>query len=202
MAVPILSLAQSQYARRVHEFLDASGLKLSLMHLYRRDIPAEADNLRRDGKTHPNGVSFDVFRAADLAPEKYPHSGFEALDPTDHVLFARADDEVVGWTFLTHGKPAYVQPVETTLRFRGLYIWNLWVDPEYRQGGIASALINEGLRFGRSALDAERAFAIVSVLNGPSKSVFEGRDFDPVRKAVYCRVADTEWRSSLLRSSA
>ncbi|WP_267639729.1 GNAT family N-acetyltransferase [Haloarchaeobius amylolyticus] len=197
MDVPIWNLTRTTYGRRFYEFLESRGLKLSLMHLYRKDLGAEPPG------EPPAGVSLSVHEAATV-PE-WPDEQFESLAAEDHVVLARLgktdvdDGKVVGWVFLTTDRAKHVEPLETTVRFDGVYVWRLWVEPEYRERGIASALVAEGTRFAREELGCATATAFIAVDNQPSRWVFESRGFTEATPARYVGLFGWEHRSELLR---
>ncbi|WP_439026568.1 GNAT family N-acetyltransferase [Haloarchaeobius sp. DT45] len=201
MAIPVWNLTRTSYGRRVYEFLESLGLKLSLMHGYRKDLGEEP-------APEPLGsVSLSVHEAATVPV--WPDSDFEALAAEDHVILARKTgdgapdgvESVIGWVFLTTDRSKHVEPLATTLHFDDAYVWRLWVDPAHRERGIASALVAEATRFANETLDADTATAFIAVDNQPSKWVFESNGFVQSAPARYVRLFGREWRSESLRAN-
>jgi len=78
--------------------------------------------------------------------------------------------------------------------FDGAYLRRVYVDPDERQRGVASALVETACGLARE-VGAGRATALVARDNVPSRALFESHDFDVVRDRRYVRVGPLTHRS-------
>jgi GNAT superfamily N-acetyltransferase len=98
------------------------------------------------------------------------------------------DGPVVGYLFVSADEPIFVHPLETELDFEGAYVRRVFVDPDYRQRGIATALVADARRVARERFDASEAHALIAPDNRPSQWVFEANGFRRVHEYDYARV--------------
>jgi len=96
---------------------------------------------------------------------------------------------------------AYVQEIERNMQFDGLYIYKLFVSPEFRNRGLAKMMINtaveEALR--RREGQLRKVHALVEIDNAPSRRAFAAMGFVPTKQLLYLRLG--KWRRLKIRST-
>ena len=99
---------------------------------------------------------------------------------------------MVGYQTLSLDRAVYVPPVEREIDHEA-YLWGLYVEPAYRNRGIATALIRKALDVARER-GCERAHSLVAVDNAPSQRALASNGFEPVREVSYYRLFGLERR--------
>ncbi len=110
------------------------------------------------------------------------------LSDQDRIVAAIADDRVVGVQPITIDRPFYVDPLKRTIDFSGAYFWGLYVAPEWRRRGVATALIARALSFIADRTSQMRVQTLVGIDNAPSKDVLTGVGFERKRVRSYYRL--------------
>lgn len=185
--VPLWRLTRNRFGKRLHTALDAVGVTVSRLYEYRAPLPAA------DTASTPDGVTI---RPADPAPLSASVPTDELID-TEAVLAAFDGDDggdtPVGYLFVSVDAAVPVPELRTTMPFDGGYVRRLYVDPDHRQRGIATALVDaaKGHAVDRGA---DAVVALVAVDNRPSQWVFESRGFERVARHAYDRLYGLERR--------
>ncbi|WP_335999050.1 GNAT family N-acetyltransferase [Halorientalis halophila] len=187
MKNPLVRVTRSEHAQRAYDALAELGITAAKMDQYVRDLDAVPE------PTAPAGVELDCQRAGDL--DRTEADTFVEPAPIDRVVTARDGDDLLGYLFVSHNRPVYVEALDAERLFDGAYLWRLYVDPDARNRGIATALVTRGLREAASQ-GAERASALVAMDNTPSKRVFAANGFEPNERVNYYRLFGFERRSS------
>ena len=185
MQNPLVRLTRNEYSRRLYDRLYDLGIRIAKLDQYVRDLgtvpePAEVA-----------GVTIDCRRAGEL--DRSEADAFVEPAPIDRVVTARVDGDLVGYCFLSHNRPVYVEALDSERLFDGAYLWRVFVDPDHRNRGIATALVRRALREAASR-GADRANALVAVDNLPSKRVFAANGFDPEKRVSYYHLCGFERR--------
>jgi GNAT superfamily N-acetyltransferase len=197
-------LTRNDYGRAVFDFLADHGLKVARMYGYVADLDSDPP---RDSSLDDPALELRVVDASAVEAEE--HAAFGELLPGERVVVAVdtsacveteptgretarsfAAGPVVGYLFVSAGQPVFVHPLETELRFDGAYVRRVFVEPDARQRGIATALVAESRRVARETFDASEAHALIAPDNRPSQWVFEANGFRRVHEYDYARVGD------------
>ncbi len=110
------------------------------------------------------------------------------LSDRDRIAVAVADDAIVGVQPVTVDRPFYVEPLEQAIEFNGAYFWGLYVTPEWRRRGVATALVARALSFVANETSQTRVQTLVGIDNTPSKRVLTGVGFERKRTRSYYQV--------------
>lgn len=114
--------------------------------------------------------------------------------PGEEVIAIFEDGTPRGYLFLSVDAAHQIRPLEQQLTFDGAYIRRVYVTPEYRNEGLASAMLEFALS--RSVKrGATRATALVALDNTPSRKLFERYGFDVERTHRYVRAGSLVHRS-------
>jgi ribosomal protein S18 acetylase RimI-like enzyme len=124
---------------------------------------------------------------------------FAELISDEHIVAAVSGDDVAGYLFVSVDATHHIHPLETEVSFDGGYIRRLYVDPRYRQRGLATILVQRACDH-VAADGAEQVHALVALDNRPSQWVFEANGFERTQKHSYVYVFGHSRRSvELLR---
>jgi GNAT superfamily N-acetyltransferase len=184
--LPLWRLTRNRFGKRLHAALDAAGITVSRLYEYRAPCPPDGDR-----PTPPADVTIRT-----VEPARLPAAASVAeLTDSESVLAAVDDavDELAGYCFVSAGARIPVPELRTTMSFDGGYVRRLYVAPDHRQRGIATALVDAA---GRHAADrdASGVAALVAVDNRPSQWTFEACGFEPVACHAYDRLGGLERR--------
>ncbi|WP_424019204.1 GNAT family N-acetyltransferase [Halorientalis pallida] len=185
MQNPLWRLTRNAYGRQMYEALADLGIKVAKLDQYVCDLTTVPD------PTAPAGVVIDCRRAGEL--DRSEADAFVEPAPIDRVITARIDGDLVGYCFLSHNRPVYVEALDSERLFDGAYVWRVFVDPDHRNRGIATALVSRALREAASR-GANRANALVAVDNVPSRRVFAANGFEPEKRVSYYHLFGFERR--------
>jgi GNAT superfamily N-acetyltransferase len=174
-------LVRNRHTRRLYEALKRAGVTATRMVEY----VAEGTPSARDP---PAGVEVVVRAPGEAARLDHPHA--EERRDDEHAVVARASGAPVGHLFASVDATHRIDPLERDLSVDGAYVRRVWVDPEWRGEGVASALVTRG----RLTADAARATALVAVDNRPSRRLFLACGFDERRVHTYARVGPARLR--------
>jgi ribosomal protein S18 acetylase RimI-like enzyme len=184
--LPFWRLTRNRFGKRLHAALDAAGITVSRLYEYRAPRPPDGETA-----SPPAGVTIRPAEPAGL-PNTVPTA---ELTDVETVLAAVDDatDELAGYCFVSVGSRVPVPELRTTLSFDGGYVRRLYVAPDHRQRGIATALV-DAARSHAADRDAPGTTALVAVDNRPSQWTFESRGFERVARHAYDRVGRLERR--------
>lgn len=185
-SLPVWKLLRNRYGRAVYDALGRLGVTFSRMYCY------VADRSGSSPAKSPAGVSFDVRAPDEITPPPSQDEG--PLAPDDDVVVALADGRVVGYQTLSTNRAVRVPPVGREVD-REAFLWGLYVEPDHRNRGVATALVGRALGLARER-GAERTHSLVAVDNLPSQSALESNGFEARRVISYCRLFGLEWRRS------
>ena len=184
--VPIWRLTRTAYGRRLWETLTACGITLTRLRLYRRTVLAGVA-----GSEPEPEITLTVRCGTELDR----HGMALPVASEDRLVEARADGQAVGSLVLSIDRRVRVDPLDTTLAIAGGYLWALFVEPAYRQRGIASALVAHALQVAAGKTDT--CLALVAPDNRPSQRVFEGQGFTAAGAVTHVSLPGVRWTSGL-----
>lgn len=171
MTVPVWKLTRTSLGRRVFDALADAGVVFSRLEQFERPLEGPLPE-----RSVPEGISLRVD-----APAAFSLAGRmdrPELADRDRLVAAVADDRVVGVQPVTIDRPFRVEPLERTIDFDGAYFWGIYVDPEWRRRGVATALVARALSFVAERTDRTRVQALVGADNVPSKRMLTGVGFE------------------------
>lgn len=179
-------VTRNRYGRGVYERLKRAGVTATWLTEYATDLDGSGDRER----THPD-CSIGVVDPAAVSSLDAPVA---ELEPDEDVIAATESGTPRGYLFLSVDATHRIAPLERSLSFEGAYVRRVFVAPDHRERGIASALLAAARDRARS-LGAERATVLVARDNAPSRALFESHGFVPVRERRYVRVGPFSARS-------
>lgn len=180
MTLPVWKITRTAFGRRVFDALADAGVMFSRLEQFEHalDGPFPTPSV-------PDGISLRVDTPAAFSltgrmdrPE---------LAARDRIVAAIADGRVVGVQPVTTDRPFHVHPLERTIEFDGAYFWGLYVAPEWRRRGVATALVARALSFVDERTDRTRVQTLVGLDNAPSKRVLTAAGFERERVRSYYR---------------
>lgn len=186
--VRLWRVTRNRYGRAVYDALAAIGVTGTVMYEYSRPLDG---TIQRD-RDSPDG-QFTIRRPSPerIAPIDAP---VDELHPEEEIVAAFADDVPLGYLFLSIDATLEIDPLGRTLQFEGAYVRRVFVAPDHRNRGVATAMLTAACR--RAAeLGAKRATALVALDNTPSRRLFERCGFEPRRVRRYVRVGPLSHRS-------
>jgi ribosomal protein S18 acetylase RimI-like enzyme len=178
---------RTETARRVYETLKRHGVTATQMEEYVVES-SNADQSREP----PVDIDIRVLGPPTARTHTETHTAFSELRDDERAVCAFAGDQLVGYLFLGAPNLTYhIHPLESDVEFDGGYIRRVFVAPEARNRGIATALIS------RAVSESERrgarsVHALIARDNRPSQWAFEACGFSPVRVRSYYRIGS--WR--------
>jgi ribosomal protein S18 acetylase RimI-like enzyme len=183
--LPLWRLTRNRFGKQLHATLDAVGVTVSRLYEYRVSLPPTDQRA-----TPPDGVTIRPAEPATL-PESVPTA--ELADA--ETVLAAIDDTAgpAGYLFVSVGSRVPVPELRTAVSFDGGYVRRLYVAPEHRRRGVATALVDAAKRHAADR-DAADVAALVAVDNRPSQWTFESRGFERVARHAYDRVGRLERR--------
>jgi GNAT superfamily N-acetyltransferase len=187
-------VTRNRYGRAAYEALTARGLTATWMIEYVRalDTASDPDDHRLDPDFRVEATDGSAVEPLDAPVE-------EVLDG-EQVVAAFDRDTPLGYLFVSVDAALEVVPLERSLCFDGAYIRRVYVAPEHRQRGVASALLETACHLARDR-GGSRATALVALDNRPSRWLFEKHGFEPVRDYRYLRTGPLSVRSTRHRDT-
>ncbi|WP_277542760.1 GNAT family N-acetyltransferase [Haloarcula laminariae] len=183
--VELWRLTRNRYGRACYDRLQAMGVTATVMTEYVAALSGEPG--AADGGS-PTVEACDPDRVTPLdAPT-------DDLVDGETVLAAFDGATPLGYLFYSVDATHHIHPLERDLEFEGAYLRRVYVAPEHRQRGVASALVAAACERARQQ-DARRATALVARDNVPSRALFEAHGFEAVRDRRYVRVGPFAYRS-------
>lgn len=180
-------LSRTATARRAYDWLARHGIRVSTMLLYahagavpEREPPAGATIEPFAGD--PAALPTDL--GADAAAS--PREALSGLGEFDRGLVARVDGAYAGHVVVTD-RPVEVEVLETVLDEPGAYVHRLFVAPDHRGEGLATALVAAAVRVARE-WNRNRSWALIAPDNRPSRWTFEACGFEPEERLDYGRL--------------
>ena len=177
-------LVRNPYGRAAYERLRDAGVTATLMTEYGLRLPAPAS----DRPEHD--VTTDV-----VAPDRVAAIGAPtaALQPDEVVIAALDGGSPVGYLFCSLDATHVVDPLERVRSFDGAYLRRVFVAPEHRDRGVATALVSTACEWAHER-DAGSVTALVARDNVPSRRLFERGGFEPERSHLYIRLGSISVR--------
>jgi GNAT superfamily N-acetyltransferase len=184
-------LTRNRYTRLLYERLDRIGIAFATLSLYVCDC---TDGEYDDG-TLPQAAVTKTYRQNETDRDlSEMRSVFRELRGNDLLVVAHFDDDIAGYLFVSYDRSVFVPALEASVSFDGVYLWQLYVDPKFRQRGIATNLIYHALDAARETFKATTAIALVALDNYPSRAAFESNGFDARQTLSYLRIMGFEKR--------
>jgi len=177
-------LVRNPYGRAVYEWLQDAGVTATLMTEYRlrppQPTPARPDT----------GVTTDVVAPDRVAAVEAPTAD---LRPGEVVIAAFDGEQPVGYLFCSLDATHVIEPLEREYPFDGAYLRRVFVAPDHRQRGVATALVSAACEWARQR-DADTVTALVARDNVPSRRLFEHSGFGAARSHLYIRLGSLSVR--------
>lgn len=181
--VELWRLTRNRYGRACYDRLQALGVTATVMTEYVATLDDTVDP--------PERPSLTVEQCDGGRPLDAPTA--ELID--GEVVLAAFDGETpVGYLFYSTDATHRIHPLERELTFEGAYLRRVYVAPDHRQRGVASALVATARKRARRE-GADRATALVARDNVPSRALFESHGFEAVRDRRYVRLGSLSYRS-------
>ena len=209
-------LTRNRYGRAAYDALARVGITATVMYEYVADLEDAAtdggsgtETRSRTGAETRGEVESGAETDADADARTESEYAVEVCDPStvapleapveelqsdELVVAALEDGRPRGYLFCSIDATHEIHPLERALSFEGAYIRRVFVDPDHRNRGIATAMVGETCRLARER-GAERATALVALDNSPSRALFERHGFEPRRRRRYVRVGPLSHRS-------
>lgn len=181
MTLPIWRLTRTSFGHWVFDTLASAGMMFSRLEQFEHTLGGPLPN-----PSVPDEISLRV-----EAPETVTLTGRmdrSELSDRDRIVVAVADECVVGVQPVTVDRPFYVEPLKRAIDFDGAYFWGLYVTPEWRRRGIATALVARALSFVANKTSQTHVQTLVGIDNAPSKRVLTGMGFKRKRTRSYYQV--------------
>jgi len=166
-------LTRTPTAKRLYDGLADAGLVVASLDSF---VRSTADP---PSPEHP--LSFDTVAASEWLPERIRG---EPLAPDDVIVRAREHGDTVGYCCLSD-RAVYVPELHRRMTFEGAYLWRLYVEPEARKRGIATALVQHAVGVAVDRFDAAGVTALVAPDNVPSRRTFESVGFVATERHTY-----------------
>lgn len=180
-------LTRNQYTRRVYDALKALGVTATRLYEYETTVD-DADGSRSPAL--PADTRIDRLRASEARARGLDVDFSIPVDLRDDewVVVASADGRPVARTVVTDAAAPYEDALERAVPVTGAYVRKVFVVPDRRGQGVASAALRVALLLARDDLAAETATALVAADNRPSQRLFEACGFERVAVHEYVRV--------------
>ncbi|RLM53571.1 GNAT family N-acetyltransferase [Halobellus sp. Atlit-31R] len=189
-------LTRNRYGRALYDALEGIGVTATVMYEFARAL----DGNGRDDSSECVGRGAAGEVAADRRVAVCDGEAVSSLDPPldevregEDVIGVFESDTPCGYLFLSVDDALPIHPLDRVLDFEGAYVRRVFVAPDHRGRGLATALLGEACQRA-TARGADRATALVAVDNVPSRSLFERCGFEPVRRRQYARVGPLSYR--------
>lgn len=183
--VELWRLTRNRYGRACYDRLQAMGVTATAMTEY---VAALSETPARRVESSLTIESCDGERVGPLdAPT-------DELADGEVVLGAFDGGVAVGYLFYSVDATHHINPLERELSFEGAYLRRVYVAPDHRQRGVASALVAAACERARRQ-GVDRATALVARDNVPSRALFESHGFEGVHDRRYVRVGPLSYRS-------
>ena len=178
-------LTRNRYARRLYERLAEAGFTFVTLDAYVHEHPKNAVVPKSGAPT------IEIYDHNDPAISSF---AFDGLAGDDRAVIAYLDGTIAGSLIVSGGQEVFVPALDASISFDGAYIWDVFVDPEFRQRGVATSLIRHGLATTATVFDAETAIALIAPDNTPSKRAFASNGFKPRENHSYLQIRGFERR--------
>ena len=180
-------LTRNRYTRRVYDALKTLGVTATRLYEHEAVItdvdgprssalPADTRIERlSSSQVRARGIDVDFSLPVDLRDDEW-------------VVVASVDSRPVARTVVTDAAAPYEDALERTVPVAGAYVRKVFVVPDRRGQGAASATLRAALSLARDDLDVETATALIAADNRPSQRLFETCGFERVAVHEYVRV--------------
>jgi GNAT superfamily N-acetyltransferase len=179
-------LTRNRYGRTAYDALARLGLTATVMIEYVATLEGATFD------TDDGSYSVEVCEPGRVAPLDAP---VDELRPDERVIVALEDGQPRGYCFCSIDTAHEIHPLERTIAFDGAYVRRVFVDPDHRNRGIATAVVAEACRRARE-LECRRATALVALDNSPSRRLFERHGFEPRLRRRYVRAGPFSHRAT------
>lgn len=187
VTIPIWRFTRTSFGRWLFDTLANAGVIFSRLEQFEHTL---------DGPLSDASIPEEISLRID-APETFTLAGRmerPELSDRDRIVAAVVDDRIVGVQPVTIDRPFDVGPLEQTIDFDGAYFWGLYVAPEWRRRGVATALVARALSFVAEQTSQTRVQTLVGIDNAPSKNVLTGVGFERKRVRSYYRLFRFQYR--------
>ena len=185
--VSLWRFTRNRYARAVYDALQAVGITATRMYEYQ----VRVDHHDTAGsRPAPDGVTIEVVSVSEVRARGIDLDFSLPVDLLDGelVVIASADGNPIGRMVINPGPTPYVHPLERPVTVPGAYIRKVFVVPERRGQGVASAALRAAVAHAQDEFEAEHVTALIAADNSPSQWLFESCGFERVRAHEYVRV--------------
>lgn len=180
-------LTRNQYTRRAYDALKTLGVTATQLH----EHEAVVDDID-DGRssTPPTDARIERLSASQVRARGIDIDFSIPVDLRDgeRVVIATAGGRPVARAVVTDAAAPYEDALERAVPVTGAYVRKVFVVPDRRGQGIASATLRAALSLARDDLAAETMTALVAADNRPSQRLFEACGFERVAVHEYVRV--------------
>lgn len=177
-------LVRNPYGRAVYERLRDIGVTATLISEYVARLPAPMS------EHPPHDVVTDVVEPDRVAAIGAPTA---ALRPDEVVIAALDRGSPVGYLFCSLDATHTIDPLERVCSVDGAYLRRVFVMPEHRTRGVATALVSAACEWAHER-DAGSVTALVARDNVPSRRLFERGGFEAERSHLYIRLGPVSVR--------
>ncbi|WP_049905267.1 GNAT family N-acetyltransferase [Haloferax gibbonsii] len=180
-------LTRNPSMRRVYDVLKARGITATRLCEYRADL-GQTDATK--SPSTPSGTSLEVLSASEATSRRLDIDFSIPVDLRDGewLVIACDDDRPVSRTLVTDAPRPYEGALEREVPVPGAYLRKVFVVPERRGQGLASATLRRALALARDELDVTTGTALIAADNKPSQWLFEQRGFERVAVHEYARL--------------
>jgi RimJ/RimL family protein N-acetyltransferase len=180
-------LTRTRHTRRVYDALKTLGITATRLYEYEVGVddidgpqsPALPDDTRIDrvpaSQARARGLDIDFSIPVDLRDDEW-------------VMVASADGRPVARTVVTDASAPYEDALERAVPVAGAYVRKVFVVPDRRGEGVASATLRAALSLARDDLGVKTATALIAADNRPSRRLFEACGFERGAVHEYVRV--------------
>ncbi len=156
-----------------------SGTRLRFIYYYTYARQIEQDPLEDlDGSgTLPNGKPYSL-RTEDVAMPEERGKGI-----SHYCSWCESNGSTVGYVHLLSGK-IWIEAFQKDLEFDGWYVWDAYVDSEFRGNRINGMMIEHGLRIAPLPKN-DKVTAFVNFYNKASVNSFERMGFHKESRNVF-----------------
>jgi GNAT superfamily N-acetyltransferase len=177
-------LCRNRYGRAIYDRLQEYGVTATLMTRFTASLPLDTNSTAATKCTvevaNPDRVTTLDAPVGELRANEVVVAAFDGRD-------------AVGYLFCSLDSTHTIAPLERTLSFDGAYIRRVFVHPEHRNRGVATALVAQACAWA-SEQGARNATALVARDNVPSRRLFAREGFEPASSHVYIRLGPFSYR--------
>lgn len=180
-------LTRNQYTRGIYDALKTLGITATKMYEYQIE-------LKQISAMHPSntppGITIDLISTSEAYSLNMDIDFSLPVDVLDGewVVIALINGHPIGRTLVADVPKQYIDPLERPLAVSGAYLRKVFVIPEQRGHGVASAILRAAVGLARDELAVDTATALIAADNKPSQILFENCGFKRRGVHEYIRV--------------